>query len=54
MAYGYGYGYAFGGSSLAARRTPSFPPGYAVLTIGGAAVTDAQGRVYIVREDALQ
>lgn len=30
------------------------PPGYAVLTIGGAAVTDAQGRVYIVREDALQ
>lgn len=30
------------------------PPGYAVLTIGGAAVTDADGRVYIVREDALQ
>ena len=35
-------------------RGNGLPPGYAVLTIGGAAVTDAQGRVYIVREDALQ
>ena len=30
------------------------PPGYAVLTIGGDPVVDADGNVYIVRETLLQ
>ena len=35
-------------------RGNGLPPGYAVLTIGGDPVVDADGAVYIVREALLQ
>lgn len=40
------------GGAVLTNSSSSLPPVDAVLTIGGAAVTDAQGRVYVVREDA--